>query len=119
MSSVAPVVEKSDLYGPPIPGSPGIGGLFGSFSGLFGGGRRRPLRRQPLNRNTPPGYSQPYYLGQVIGSGMKLVTYLINHGTTVVRAREPSDFGWVRDAIGEENAQFLWDWLQRVTAEQS
>ncbi|KAF0290907.1 hypothetical protein FJT64_010906 [Amphibalanus amphitrite] len=119
LSSVAPVVEKSDLYGPPIPGSPGLGGLFGSFSGLFGGGRRRPQRRQPLVRNTPPGYSQPFYMGQVIGSGLKLITYLINHGTTVVRAREPSDFTWLRDALRPENVAFVRDWLLRATSGQS
>jgi len=120
INAIAPAIpiDKSD------PG-PGVS-LFESLAGVFTGGRRR--RRRPLNKSGAGGgiFSRPYYLGQVMGSGMKMITYFINHGTTVVRARRP-DAGeadgvpgdWLREAVGGDNAEFLRQWLLRQTQSRS
>lgn len=132
IQAVAPAIEKSDFYSGPEVSGPfktggGLGGIFNTVTGFLTG-RRRPNRpfRRPNNKQGGGGFSsifsRPYYLGQVMGSGLKLVTYLINHGTTVVRARRPddskddSDGSWLQDAVGEDNAEYLRQWLNERQA---
>ncbi|KAF0297899.1 hypothetical protein FJT64_004760 [Amphibalanus amphitrite] len=128
INTVGPALEKSDIFGQAVEGG-GLNSLVTIFTNSLNG---RPLPPRPqsygyIDKSDTDDFNRPYYLGRIIGSGLKLATYLINFGSSVVRARDAGrampDFDtvafetafqeeirWVQEAIGEENLAFLRDW---------
>ena len=129
INTVGPAIEKSDIFGQAVDGG-GFGSLLTTFTNSLNG---RPLPPRPqgygyIEKNDADDFNRPFYLGKVIGSGLKLATYLINFGSNVIRARDagraapgfdPTAFEatfdeeirWLQEAIGQENLAFLREWV--------